>query len=61
MRGLLDENLPHDLINPLVGHSVSTVQGCSLSMQTSEGGLPRVQRAQRMASHPSLGVIESRA
>ena len=27
MRVLLDENLPHDLIAALVGHSVSTVQG----------------------------------
>ena len=27
MRVLLDENLPHDLIDTLVGHSVSTVQG----------------------------------
>ena len=27
MRVLLDENLPHDLIDALVGHSVSTVQG----------------------------------
>jgi hypothetical protein len=27
VRVLLDENLPHDLIAALVGHSVSTVQG----------------------------------
>lgn len=27
MRFLLDENLPHDLIAALAGHSVSTVQG----------------------------------
>ena len=27
MRVLLDENLPHDLIAALVGHSISTVQG----------------------------------
>jgi hypothetical protein len=27
VRVLLDENLPHDLIDALVGHSVSTVQG----------------------------------
>jgi Domain of unknown function (DUF5615) len=27
VRVLLDENLPHDLIAGLVGHSVSTVQG----------------------------------
>ena len=27
MRVLLDENLPHDLIDALVDHSVSTVQG----------------------------------
>jgi hypothetical protein len=27
VRVLLDENLPHDLISALVGHSVSTVQG----------------------------------
>jgi hypothetical protein len=27
MRVLLDENLPHDLIEALVGHSISTVQG----------------------------------
>ena len=27
MRVLLDENLPHDLIEALEGHSVSTVQG----------------------------------
>jgi hypothetical protein len=27
VRVLLDENLPHDLINALVGHSVLTVQG----------------------------------
>ena len=27
MRVLLDENLPHDLIDALVGHSVPTVQG----------------------------------
>ena len=27
MRVLLDENLPHDLINALAGHSVLTVQG----------------------------------
>lgn len=27
MRVLLDENLPHDLIDVLVGHSVSTVHG----------------------------------
>jgi hypothetical protein len=27
VRVLLDENLPHDLIDTLVGHSVSTVQG----------------------------------
>lgn len=27
MRVLLDENLPHDLIDALVGHSISTVHG----------------------------------
>ena len=27
MRVLLDENLPHDLIDTLIGHSVLTVQG----------------------------------
>lgn len=27
MRVLLDENLPHDLIDALIGHTVSTVQG----------------------------------
>jgi hypothetical protein len=27
VRVLLDENLPHDLVAGLVGHSVSTVQG----------------------------------
>jgi hypothetical protein len=27
VRVLLDENLPHDLIDALVGHSVSTIQG----------------------------------
>lgn len=31
MRVLLDENLPHDLIAALVGHSVSTVQGLGWS------------------------------
>jgi len=27
VRGLLDKNLPHDLISPLGGHEVTTVQG----------------------------------
>jgi hypothetical protein len=29
VRVLLDENLPHDLIAALVGHTISTVQGLS--------------------------------
>jgi hypothetical protein len=30
VRVLLDENLPHDLVDALVGHSVSTVRGLDL-------------------------------
>ena len=37
MRVLLDENLPHDLIDALVGHSVSTVQDlCPSFLKSSQ-------------------------
>ena len=38
MRVLLDENLPHDLIDALSGHSVSTVHGLGWA-GTSNGAL----------------------
>ena len=40
MRVLLDENLPHNLIAALVGHSVSTVQGLGWA-GTENGALLR--------------------
>ena len=41
MRVLLDENLPHDLIDALVGHSVSTVQGLGWDGTTNGALLKR--------------------
>ena len=43
MRVLLDENLPHDLMAGLVGHSVSTVQGLGWA-GTKNGDLLRRAR-----------------
>jgi hypothetical protein len=50
VRVLLDENLPHDLIAALVGHSVSTVQGLGWD-GTKNGAL--LKRASGLIEQPS--------
>ena len=45
MRVLLDENLPHDLIEALAGHVVSTVQGIGWA------GVANGELLRRAASH----------
>lgn len=45
MRVLLDENLPHDLIDALVGHSVSTVHGLGWAGTKNGALLKRADRA----------------
>ena len=45
MRVLLDESLPHDLVPPLVGHDVQTVQGRGWS-GTKNGALLTLAEAE---------------